>query len=164
MKLDLYEANADYIAYLRQFDPNVLTDKTYKQKKFVGTIVTINSKQYFAPLSSPKGKHRLLDSKLDIYKLDSGNLGVINFNKMIPINKSLVEKINFKEVTDKHYNYLLRKQYKFLNERKTVINNRANKVYAMATKKSDLKTFEEKLKERCCNFKLLEEKSALYNY
>ncbi len=64
MKLDLYEANADYIAYLRQFDPNVLTDKTYKQKKFVGTIVTINSKQYFAPLSSPKGKHRLLDSKL----------------------------------------------------------------------------------------------------
>ena len=27
MKLDLYEANADYIAYLRQFDPNVLTDK-----------------------------------------------------------------------------------------------------------------------------------------
>ena len=43
MKLDLYEANADYIAYLRQFDSNVLTDKTYKQKKYVGTIVTIHS-------------------------------------------------------------------------------------------------------------------------
>lgn len=163
-KLELFEVSPEYIAYLREFDDNVLSEKTtFKQKRYVGTIVTIQSKHYFAPLSSPKEKHKKIDGKLDFYKLDSGNLGGINFNKMIPVKKQHVERIDFKEVTDKHYRYLLKKQYMWLNDRKDTVCNRASKIYVIATKNDVLKNYEEKIKERCCNFKLLEEKAEEYH-
>lgn len=165
MKLDLYEASPEYISYLRQFDSNVLAEKTtFKQRRYVGTVITIDSKNYFLPLSSPKGRHRFLGSSLDIYKLDSGNLGIINLNKMIPIKRECLEKIDFKKVSDQRYKGLLKKQYYILNEKSSVIHNRAERIYNIATKREELKEFEIKLKERCCNFQLLEEQAKQYHY
>lgn len=162
-RLELYEACPNYVKYLRQFDENVLAEKaTFKQKRYVGTIIPINSQLYFLPLSSPKEKHDNIDGRLDTYKLDSGNLGVININKMFPINKENATRIKIKDVTNKQYRYLLKKQYKYMNDKKAIIDNRANKVYIMATKEEALREYEEKVKKRCCNFRLLEEKLEEY--
>ena len=52
---------------------------------FVGVLFEIGEIKYFAPLSSPKYKHLKMKNSIDFYKIDSGKLGAINFNNMIPI-------------------------------------------------------------------------------
>ena len=57
----------------------------------VGVLFKIDSKEYFAPLSSPKPKHLKMKNYVDFFKIDNGLLGVINFNNMIPVNKDNYE-------------------------------------------------------------------------
>jgi len=48
-------------------------------------VYTFNGKNYFAPLHSPKEKHKKISHKaLDIFKIKDGELGVVNINNMIP--------------------------------------------------------------------------------
>ena len=58
--------------------------------------------EYFAPLSSPKLKHKLLKNTLDLLKLANGLYGVVNFNNMIPVqsNNYIAFDLN-KETMDK---------------------------------------------------------------
>ena len=76
---------------------------------------------YFAPLSSPKLKHLKIKSKIDFLRLDSGKLGAINFNNMLPVTEKNIIKINlekkciskrccnFKLLEEKCYEYNFRK-------------------------------------------------------
>ena len=40
---------------------------------------------YFAPLSSPKVKHKNMKNVLDLIKINDGIYGVVNINNMIPV-------------------------------------------------------------------------------
>ena len=51
----------------------------------MGYLFKINDCEYFAPLSSPKIKHKKLKNTLDLIKIKNGKYGVINFNNMIPV-------------------------------------------------------------------------------
>lgn len=42
----------------------------------------MNNKEYFGPLSSPKEKHKKMKTNIDFFKIDKGNLGIINFNNI----------------------------------------------------------------------------------
>ena len=54
-------------------------------------LFMIDSCEYFAPLSSPKPKYKTIKNTLDLIKIDNGDLGVINFNNMVPVtNKNYV--------------------------------------------------------------------------
>ena len=53
--------------------------------KIIGVLFKINDCEYFAPLSSPKIKHKKLKNTLDLIKIKNGKYGVINFNNMIPV-------------------------------------------------------------------------------
>ncbi len=85
-KLILVRLDSDYCDYLRTFDKKV--PYNYNKKKlrpFVGVLFEIDECKYFAPLSNPKNKHRIMKPTLDFLKIDYGKLGAINFNNMLPV-------------------------------------------------------------------------------
>ena len=87
--LKLVTVNSKYCEYLRQYDYRVSFNSNEKETRpFVGILFEINEIKYFAPLSSPKPKHQKMKNTIDFYKIDSGKLGAINFNNMIPVPTS----------------------------------------------------------------------------
>ena len=90
-RLNLYYISNDYIDYLRKFDDKVRFNKNHS-RPYVGIVYTYNNNNYFAPLSSPKPKYqKTKKTAIDIWLIDEGKLGVINFNNMIPCPIKLVE-------------------------------------------------------------------------
>ncbi len=68
-----------YCNYLRKFDSRVTYNAGSKElRPFVGVLFTINKCEYFAPLSSPKDKHKRLRNTLDLIKIKRGEYGVVN--------------------------------------------------------------------------------------
>ena len=60
--------------------------KEKELRPFVGVLFEIDGFEYFAPLSSPKPKHKNMKNTIDFFKIKGGELGAINFNNMIPVN------------------------------------------------------------------------------
>jgi len=86
--LKLVQIESDYCDYLRKFDKRVPYNFGEKETRpFVGILFSVESKLYFAPISSPKIKHLKMKETIDFMKLDNGNLGAINFNNMIPVSE-----------------------------------------------------------------------------
>lgn len=82
--LKIYYLDENYINYLRKFDTKVAYNKN-QTRPYIGIVYTFNGFNYFAPLSSPKPKHLKMSEKtMDIFKIDNGNLGIVNINNMIP--------------------------------------------------------------------------------
>lgn len=65
-----------------------------KKRPFIGIVLSINGIDYFAPLFSPKEKHKKLVNKIDFIQLDNGKLGGINLNNMIPVPKNVLTKVD----------------------------------------------------------------------
>ena len=134
-----------------------------ENRPFVGILFEINDCMYFAHLSSPKPKHLKIKANMEILKLDSGKLGVINFNNTIPVTKNNIIKIDlngqYYTKSDKQYNYLLKDQLTWLNRHSDRIYGKSQKLYD----KYINGTLYKSLFERCCNFPLLEEKCLEYN-
>ena len=82
--LKIYYIDEGYIIYLRQFDKNVAYNKN-TSRPYVGIVYTYNNFNYFAPLASPKPKHKDINpNAIHIYKIKDGELGVVNINNMVP--------------------------------------------------------------------------------
>ena len=91
--LKIYYIDNNYINYLRKFDNIVAYNKT-KTRPYVGVVYTFNNQTYFAPLSSPKPKHLIMNNRaLDIFKIKDGELGIVNINNMIPTPKSCLTEV-----------------------------------------------------------------------
>lgn len=157
MALYFYTVDKSYTSYLRQFDMRVSKEHFNAYKRpYVGIILKIGEYKYFAPMSSPKPKHKTMRG-MDIYKLCDGECGIINFNNMIPVLDRVYKKLEIdKEET--HYRNLLLKQYNDIRENEDKIRKMAKRLYNMCT----LGPAKEAVKRRCCDFKLLEQKSKLY--
>ncbi|MFQ9766248.1 MAG: type III toxin-antitoxin system ToxN/AbiQ family toxin [Thomasclavelia ramosa] len=149
-----------YCDFLRKYDYRVSYNANEKElRPFVGVLFTINNCKYFAPLSSPKPKHLKMKNQIDFYKIDSGKLGAINFNNMIPIPDHSYTVINTNAVcltyAEKRYQNLLRDQLRWLNREGQGLREKAMKLYIKRTNN----TLPERVAMRCCDFLLLEEKS-----
>ncbi len=164
LNLKIVKVDSDYCDYLRKFDNRVSYNKFEKElRPFIGILFTINDCEYFAPLSSPKPKHLKMKNTLDFLKLKNGELGAVNFNNMIPVktnNYKLID-LDGKVVTinEKKYKKLLREQLAWLNENYIQVKNKSYKLYNLYLNNK----LSENIKNRCCNFKLLEEKCDEYN-
>ena len=163
-ELKLVRIDVEYCNYLRQFDYRVPYNYNVKQiRPFIGVLFEVNNCKYFAPLSSPKEKHLKLKNNLDLLKLDGGKLGVINFNNMLPVqnNNIIVLDLNKECLTEseRKYQTLLKHQIYWLNRNNSMLLNRAKKLYDNYISGKLNKAFF----QRCCNFKLLEEKCREYN-
>ena len=165
LNLKLARIDSTYCDYLRTFDNKVAYNKDKKElRPFVGVLFTIKDCEYFAPLSSPKPKHLKMRNTIDFFKIEDGKLGAVNFNNMIPVDKNNYKTIYFDKekpitISDKKYQQLLRDQLNWLNENYEQVKNKSFKLYDLYNKGKLSKN----IADRCCNFKLLEEKCAEYN-
>lgn len=159
MDIQICEIDPAYSAYLKSFDERVSTEHPRGTRKFIGIIFEIDDKQYYAPMTSPKPKHSTLSAKAaDIYKIDGGNLGIVNLNNMIPVPQHAVIQFNIHDVSDTKYRTLLTDQARIFHRDEAKIKKKAERLYNMVYKDNA----PQPLKLRCCDFKLLEEKSLLY--
>ena len=162
--LKIVRVDAEYCDYLREFDSKVTYNKYEKKlRPFIGILFNIDDIEYFAPLSSPKAKHKKMKNSIDFLKLKQGELGAVNFNNMIPVLKNNYFIVDLKKepVTKEEINYqkLLFEQLNWLNANKNQLRNKAHKLYDLYNKG----ILPQNIKARCCNFKLLEEQCMLYN-
>lgn len=163
-KLKIVKIDSNYCNYLRKYDKRVVYNMGEKElRPFVGILFKINDLEYFAPLSSPKLKHLKMRNTIDFFKIRDGELGAVNFNNMIPVNKEnyQVINVNIKKEDDKEIKYqeLLKDQLNWLNENYIQVKNKSYKLYNLY--KND--KLGSNIKSRCCNFTLLEEISDNYS-
>ncbi len=155
--LKIYYIDEGYINYLRQFDKNVAYNKN-NTRPYIGIVYTYNNFNYFAPLASPKPKHKNINPKaIDIYKIKDGELGVVNINNMIPTPIEELTEV-LPTITDKKYKKMLEEQLTFLNNHKADLFKKII-LFQNMYRKGHLS---DKIRSRCCQFILLEEKCKEY--
>lgn len=164
-KLYFITLTSSYLKYLGIYENKV---SLKVNRPFIGIVFKINNKEYFAPLSSPKEKHKKMKTNIDFFKIDKGNLRIINFNNMIPvINNDLCrKKLDLKMLSkslnteDIKYFRLLKNQLKYCEKNKNIIFSKAEKIYNIFTKNfEDLSESQKKIYRRVNNFKVLESAS-----
>ena len=160
----IVKVNSDYCDYLRKYDNKVSYNAGLKDlRPFVGILFVINDKEYFAPLSSPKAKHKLLKNTIDLIKIKDGKYGVINFNNMIPVKSNNYEEFDLnKKTNDKKEKYridLMSNQLRWLTFNKKEIYTKSKLLYDLYINDKLPKS----VKNRCCNFSLLEQICEEYN-
>lgn len=160
-KLNFFVIDDNYIKYLSQFDKHIAYNKSEK-RPYIGVVIIVEGHYYFAPLFSPKPKHRTYKDNLTFFKIISikskNDLGIIRFSDMIPVP---LESVYLLDIKNRSYGYkrLLSEQYSCINktENKKKIIEKAEKIYTLVTKNSKSKMVKF-YKDLSCNFKLLEEK------
>ena len=153
--LHLYRITEEYSRYIYEENNKVMKNfATKRRRPYIGIVLEINNINYFAPMSSPKEKHKLMKNNIDFIKINDGRDGIINLNNMIPVPLLCCEKIDINQEIkqNKKYGLILKYQYIWCN--KNYILNKANKLYNLII----LNKANMKLKNRCCDFKCLEEK------
>lgn len=153
-RLSFVLVDSKYCDYLRKADSRVpYTMDKKSNRPFVGVLLRIHGVCYYAPLSSPKPKHKEMNNQIDLLKIDNGKYGVINFNNMIPIHNNSVKPIipivsPTDSQADKRYKVLLSNQLTWCNANKELIIKKAQKLYNIIAKGSGW----DSLTARCCDF------------
>ena len=160
----IVKVDSKYCDYLRQFDNRVAYNAGSKEMRpFIGILFVVDGCEYFAPLSSPKVKHVHMKNNLDFVKIDRGNYGVVNFNNMIPVAPNNYELFDLnampKDTYELKWQNLLKSQLLWLNKN---IKNVKGKAFNLYDKYKNNR-LDERIRKRCCNFILLEEKCREYN-
>ena len=155
--------NSEYCDYLRRFDNKVPYNKNKKElRPFIGILFKIENCEYFAPLSSPKPKHKTMKATIDFLKIKDGELGAVNFNNMIPVRENNYAIVNLNKPafneSEQKYQKMLIEQLDWLNAHYRQIKSKSFKLYNLYINDKLPKN----IKIRCCNFKLLEEKCKEY--
>ena len=116
-KLNFYIVDDKYISYLGEFDKHIAYNKNEK-RPYIGVVILVEGHYYFAPLFSPKKKHKKYKENLSFFRIinlkTKNELGIIRFSDMIPVPENCVELLDIK---DKSYGYrrLLSEQYSYIN-------------------------------------------------
>lgn len=165
-QLRFYNINMKYIRDLSNVDDNVLSvsPQTGKQDRpFIGILIMVNGKQYCAPITSPKPKHKTMPKNFDYLKImgkvgdKEDIIGVINFNNMIPIHTSVISPVNLKVKPNdtlqmRKYKILMGNQLSWCRSHSDLIEKNSQKTYNMVTSGKGSRN----LTRRCCDFKKLE--------
>ena len=155
--LKIYFLDDKYIDYLRKYDSKVPFNKNHTHP-YIGIVYTFNKLNYFAPLSSPKPKHLKINNKaIDIFKIKDGKLGIVNINNMIPTPSECITEA-LPTIKDIKYKKLVEDQTDFINDHKAELLNKI-RIFRLQLDKNH---FPERVKERTCNFSLLESKCKEY--
>ena len=164
INLKIVRIDSDYCDYLRKYDNKIVYNKYEKElRPFIGVLFKIDNFEYFAPLSSPKLKHKFMKNTIDFLKIKDGELGAVNFNNMIPVTEKNYFLIDLNKritnIEDLKYQRMLRQQLNWLNTNYKQVENKSFKLYKLYNEGRLPKN----IQERCCNFKLLEEKCKSYD-
>jgi len=151
-----------YIKYLGNHDSKVVFNKD-ESRPYVGVVFSINNLDYYIPLASPKPKHINMKNTIDFHKIGNGKYGALNLNNMIPVKTTELTEIDIDNESDIQYRELLYNQFHELNRMSSLIIDKAKKLYTLCTSKKALTPNDMKVKARCCDFKLLEQKLLDYS-
>lgn len=103
-----------------------------------------------------------MKNNIDLVKIDSGRLGVINYNNMIPVKPNNYELFDLNSklegIMELKRQNLLKSQLLWLNKNISSVKGKATKLYD----KYKNNKLPERLRQRFCNFMLLEEKCNEY--
>ena len=103
-KLNFYIIDDNYIKYLSQFDKHIAYNKNEK-RPYIGVVIIIEEHYYFAPLFSPKPKHKTYKDNLTFFKIRNtktkNDLGIIRFSDMIPVPQESVYLLDIKSICKK---------------------------------------------------------------
>ncbi len=164
-KLNFYIIDDNYIQYLSQFDKHIAYNKNQK-RPYIGVVIIVDGHYYFAPLFSPKPKHKTYKDNLTFFRIRNikakKDLGIVRFSDMIPVPQECIYLLDIK---NKSYGYkrLLSEQYTYINQtvNKQKILEKSERLYHIVTN-SHKNKYSKFYKELSCNFKLLEERSLEY--
>lgn len=136
INMKIVRVNTDYCDYLRKFDSKVAYNKKEKElRPFIGILFEIEGCEYFAPLSSPKPKHKKMKNTIDFLKIKEGELGAVNFNNMIPVQRNNYYIIDLNKQTEtleaEKYRNLLREQLMWLNSNYIQVKDKSYKLYKL---------------------------------
>ena len=161
--LEFYIVKEEYINFLSKYDSHIAYNKD-EHRPYVGVVLEIEDKKYFAPLSSPKEQHKKYKENFTFFKLENNNkeLGIIRFADMLPVPIECLSKMDY---CKKSYGYrrLLSEQYTQINitKNKERIKEKAKQIYDIVT--SDSCTAKARFyKQLSCSYKFLEEKCEEY--
>ena len=158
-KLNFYDVDKDYIAYLKRAETNVrgftrVPDMEYegKQKFLCGVVLEISDFKYYVPVTSYKKKQT--DNILIIIEHHKYNKvkGSLRFNYMVPVSDKYISKRIIKNEKDVVRRTFLHDQLQFCIENEEKILNQARRTYNVVTK-----GLNKGLDNNSCMFKLLEE-------
>lgn len=154
--MKFYYIKEDYINFLRNYDKNVSINKN-ESRPYVGVLLTIDSKKYYAPFTSPKPKHLKMKNSIDFRKINNGILGAINLNNMIPVVDEAIIQFDINLITDAKYKTLLQNQLYYIKKDWNNIMKASQELYNLLMKPIDKRTKHENLIcNRCCDLSLLE--------
>ncbi|MDE0584698.1 type III toxin-antitoxin system ToxN/AbiQ family toxin [Planococcus sp. A6] len=165
-KIFIYEVDREYIEYLREIDETVRKEKDHpgaKSRKYIGILMKINGCDYFAPLASPKKKFEHMKNDKDFIKVEGGKYGAINLNNMIPVHPSGLIRYDINTESDTKYKNILLNQARFIRKNTSQIISAANELYEIMTgTDKENENERNRMKDRCCKYKELEEASKNY--
>ena len=160
--MEFYHIKDKYISFLRAYDSKVPENKQ-ESRPYLGIVFQLGSIKYYAPFSSPKPKHKKMRNGKDFRKIANGQYGAINFNNMIPVVDEALIFIDINSIEDKHYKNLLSNQYRAIIADSDQIKQTAEALHKLLMKNTNnLSDYERKVKERCCDLKLLEKGYSAY--
>lgn len=158
--LKIFTVSDRYIAYLFN-DPKltrfILDSKRNNRayaRKYLGTVLVVNSLSYFVPFSSPKstdyiqnsdGSQTIRRSTMTIIRMTAANSngefelkGTLKLNNMIPVPMSELSYYDISAETDLAYKDLLLKEYSFIKANESEIYKKSAVVYSQQTTRERL--------------------------
>ena len=94
---------------------------------------------------------------VDVWKIENGKLGIINFNNMIPCTTDVLKEA-IPRISDKKYKILLENQISSINAEREKLLIKINRFQNHYRKN----LLSNNIMNRCCNFILLEKKCEEY--
>ena len=85
--MKLYGVEESYNKYLNRVE-NKVAYNTNKTRPYMRSVPSIQAREQYAHLSSPKTKHKNMIENISFLKIKNGELVVITLNSMIPINSN----------------------------------------------------------------------------
>lgn len=143
-----------YIDLLRERFPSVMDNKRFHRthtRKYLGVLLNVGGKNYYAPLSSPKSRDYDGNGNIKkdnmfashITKNDEEKkilLGTIKFNNMIPVPMQFVNSFDVNDEGDSKYVSVLKDELKWITKNQTSILKSAKKIYEFKKHESNCKT------------------------
>lgn len=143
----IYSVSDQYIEYLRQFEPNVYSNKSENRshtRKYIGTVIEMNGVKFFVPMSSPKetdyqiaGEEKVIKkSIIPIIRMTEKNNGVkelkgtLRISHMIPVPESELILYDLENESDKDYKALVISEAIFIRKNSEKIKNYAEIMYS----------------------------------
>ncbi len=157
-KIRFYKVKLDYIKYLHTVDSRVQyhaarPDAYNENRPYIGVVLTVNGKCYFAPLEHPRPEHQNLKSNPHIFKIDGGKQGLVGLNNMLPVPPSQLVSFDINTMPNRK---TLISQFIYCQNNAADLIAKAQNVYQ---RRLNPNAFEEKI---YCDFEKLEAAADLY--